>query len=91
MKVSAPTLTSKLVLAGTPCDLFGNDLKTLDLTSCDIRGRVRRRPASELDVHWTPRLFGLLLFVPRDAHPPQNNGRVKRTLRSSCPKAVTRT
>ena len=31
MKVSGPTLTAKLVLAGTPCNVFGNDTKTLAL------------------------------------------------------------
>ncbi|KAH9009114.1 alpha-glucosidase [Lactarius deliciosus] len=31
VKVAGPTLTAKLVLAGEPCNVFGNDTKTLDL------------------------------------------------------------
>ncbi|KAH8978915.1 hypothetical protein EDB86DRAFT_847204, partial [Lactarius hatsudake] len=31
VKVTGPTLTAKLVLAGEPCNIFGNDTKTLDL------------------------------------------------------------
>jgi alpha-glucosidase len=31
VQVSGPTLTAKLVLAGAPCNVFGNDTKTLDL------------------------------------------------------------
>ncbi|KAI9452984.1 galactose mutarotase-like domain-containing protein, partial [Lactarius psammicola] len=31
VKVLGPTLTAKLVLAGAPCNVFGNDTKTLDL------------------------------------------------------------
>jgi hypothetical protein len=30
--VDGPTLTVKLVLAGAPCNVFGNDIKVLDLT-----------------------------------------------------------
>jgi alpha-glucosidase len=32
VKVDGPTLTAKLVLAGAPCNVFGNDIKVLDLT-----------------------------------------------------------
>ncbi len=31
VKVLGPRLTAKLVLAGVPCNVFGNDTKTLDL------------------------------------------------------------
>jgi alpha-glucosidase len=31
VKVSGPMLTAKLVLAGAPCNVFGDDTKTLDL------------------------------------------------------------
>lgn len=31
VKVSGSTLTAKLVLAGSPCNVFGADIKTLDL------------------------------------------------------------
>lgn len=31
VKVSGPTLTAKLALAGAPCNVFGDDTKTLDL------------------------------------------------------------
>lgn len=31
VEVSGPTLTAKLVLAGAPCNVFGNDIKSLDL------------------------------------------------------------
>ena len=31
VKVSGPRLTAKLVLAGTPCNVFGNDIQALDL------------------------------------------------------------
>ena len=32
VKVDGPTLTAKLVLAGAPCNVFGKDVKVLDLT-----------------------------------------------------------
>ena len=32
IKVDGPMLTAKLVLAGSPCNVFGNDIKVLDLT-----------------------------------------------------------
>jgi alpha-glucosidase len=32
VKVDGPTLTAKLVLAGAPCNVFGNDIEVLDLT-----------------------------------------------------------
>jgi alpha-glucosidase len=32
IKVNGPTLTAKLVLAGVPCKVFGDDIKVLDLT-----------------------------------------------------------
>ena len=32
VKVDGPTLAAKLVLAGTPCNVFGSDIKVLDLT-----------------------------------------------------------
>ena len=31
VNVSGPILTAKLVLASAPCNVFGNDIKTLDL------------------------------------------------------------
>ena len=31
VKVSGPMLTANLVLAGAPCDVFGEDIKTLGL------------------------------------------------------------
>ena len=31
VQVSGPTLTAKLMLAGAPCNVFGTDIKTLDL------------------------------------------------------------
>ena len=31
VKVSGSMLTAKLVLAGSPCNVFGTDIKTLDL------------------------------------------------------------
>jgi hypothetical protein len=39
VKVDGPTLTAKLVLAGAPCNLFGNDIKALDLTVVYETGR----------------------------------------------------
>ncbi|KAI0303290.1 alpha-glucosidase [Multifurca ochricompacta] len=33
VKVTGPTLTAKLVLAGTPCNVFGNDTKALNLVA----------------------------------------------------------
>jgi alpha-glucosidase len=32
VKVDGPTLTAKLVLAGAPCNVFGQDIQLLDLT-----------------------------------------------------------
>jgi alpha-glucosidase len=32
IKVDGPMLTAKLILAGAPCNVFGNDIKLLDLT-----------------------------------------------------------
>lgn len=31
IEVDGPRLSAKLVLAGTPCNVFGNDIKVLDL------------------------------------------------------------
>ncbi|KAF8267580.1 alpha-glucosidase [Lactarius quietus] len=41
VNVSGPTLTAKLVLAGAPCNVFGNDTKTLDLVvTCETETRI---------------------------------------------------
>jgi len=39
VKVDGPTLTAKLVLAGAPCTVFGNDIKVLDLAVVYETGR----------------------------------------------------
>lgn len=39
VKVDGPTLTAKLILAGAPCNVFGNDIKALDLTVVYETGR----------------------------------------------------
>jgi alpha-glucosidase len=39
VKLDGNTLTAKLVLAGAPCKVFGNDIKVLDLTVVYETGR----------------------------------------------------
>ena len=39
VKFDGNTLTAKLVLAGAPCNVFGNDIKALDLTVVYETGR----------------------------------------------------
>ena len=40
VKVDGPTLAAKLVLAGAPCNVFGDDIKVLDLTVVYETGRT---------------------------------------------------
>ena len=39
VKLDGATLTAKLVLAGAPCNVFGDDIKVLDLTVVYETGR----------------------------------------------------
>lgn len=43
VKVDGPKLTAKLVLAGAPCKVFGNDIKVLDLTVVYETGKPSSR------------------------------------------------
>ena len=44
VRVLGSTLTAKLVLAGTPCNVFGNDTKTLDLVVTYETGVLAQSP-----------------------------------------------
>lgn len=41
VKVDGPKLTARLVLAGAPCKVFGDDIKVLDLTVVYETGEPR--------------------------------------------------
>ena len=43
VKVDGPKLTAKLVLAGAPCKVFGNDINVLDLTVVYETGKFSSR------------------------------------------------
>ena len=81
VKVDGPKLTAKLVLAGAPCKVFGNDINVLDLTVVYETGKsssVTRRKGS---IFLTATLSRPSPAAhphnnPRNAHPPQDNRRV---------------
>ena len=81
VKVDGPKLTAKLVLAGAPCKVFGNDIKVLDLTVVYETSKPSSRHMAQgtfltaalsrpPPAHRTPTQH------PRNAHPPQDNRRV---------------
>ena len=48
VKVSGPTLTATLALAGAPCNVFGSDIKTLDLAVTYETGGLAPSPLHRL-------------------------------------------
>jgi len=88
VKVDGPKLTAKLVLAGTPCKVFGNDIKALDLTVVYETGEPSSRHMAQEwrlsdGCSFSPASRWTRTQHPRNAHPPQDNRRVERALRSS--------
>ena len=47
VKVDGPKLTAKLVLAGAPCKVFGNDINVLDLTVVYETGKSSSCPMAQ--------------------------------------------
>jgi hypothetical protein len=79
VNVDGPTLTAKLVLAGAPCNVFGNDIKVLDLTVVYETGTSAPQWASMTLKPHPPRCTRT---PPRNTHSSQDNRRVQRALRS---------
>jgi hypothetical protein len=83
VKTNGATLTASLVLAGTPCNVFGDDIKVLTLTVVYESGTPALQRA-KADTFLTNPLLPSCLpkLKPRNSHPPQDNRRVQRSLRS---------
>jgi hypothetical protein len=47
VKVDGPKLTAKLVLAGAPCKVFGNDINVLELTVVYETGKSSSRHTAQ--------------------------------------------
>jgi len=81
VKVDGLKLTAKLVLAGAPCKVFGNDIKVLDLTVVYETGKPSSLHMVQgwhhfNDFSCSPTSRHTPTQHPRNAHPPQDNRRV---------------
>ena len=80
-KIDGPRLSANLVLAGKPCNVFGSDIKVLDLVVVYETGMLTADMAQQ-------RLKMQLLMVAfpcpphRYPHSSQDHRRIQRTLRS---------
>jgi len=77
VEIDGPTLTAKLVLAGAPCNVFGDDIEVLDLKVVYETGRTLPqggRVAFPTDTHSSHRCAPT--HPLRNTHPSQDNRRV---------------